>query len=479
LNNLGLSIRNNNLEMMKEGTSASSSGIGRLHRICLVVAVLSARTTRTRALQSGPLSGWLGSASTATTSSTFLAMTTMRRSAKSAASERIDAAGARSEGQKRSSPDTTDSNILEDGHGHINPDLAANLWNWEQQHRESANMPKLSFSTRQGLRLVDEIVTEIATSPRGQKLIKGSDDIKTDLVQEGVVALMDALNEFRQSAQAARTDDSDPNRSFEDYARPMLENHLWSTLDRTSRPVQLPKAESTVWRHIQLIRPKLQSELGGRAPTVEELAARLEMPPETLELLFSARRNSLSVESTVEIQTPDSLDDQPPHFADQDQWDAQEGHLLDTGDGISKQEVLVEEYQDEMYQYEGEDEMWIHQTQVAAPLRELIPDGGPSPDDLALSDMIRHDVGEFLTKTLTPEEVQVVRLCFGLDGGKQVVWEEIAYSLDDTATDVEELMTPNEVKKLLKGALEKLRTTYRNNYVEIYLEDNDFGEDSV
>lgn len=379
--------------------------------------------------------------------------------------------------RERNQPITTD--VLEDGEGHINSDLAANLWNWEQQHRESANMPKLSFSTRQGLRLVDKIVTEMATSPRGQKLIKGSDDIKTDLVQEGVVALMDALNEYRQ--QSAPDDDSDPNKTFENYARPMLENHLWSTLDRASRPVQLPKAESTVWRHIQLLRPQLQAELGGRTPTTQELAARLEMPPETLELLFKARRNSLSVESTVEIQTPDSLDDQPPHFADQDQWDAQEGHyLLDTGaDGIPKQEVLVEEYQDEMYQYEGEDEMWIHQTQVAAPLRELIPDGGPSPDDLALSDMIRHDVGEFLTKTLTPQEVQVVRMSFGLDGGKQVVWEEIAYSLDETATDVDELMTPSEVKKLLKGALEKLRTTYRNNYVETYLEDNDFGEDSV
>lgn len=438
----------------------------RMHAFCgVVVAVLSASPSSAWQIHNN---GWPHTKVTSRSSSTEfrLSMTAVPRKMKPFSSK------------------TNTEYILDDGEGHINADLASSLWNWDFQARENAKLPKLSLSTRQGLRLVNEVVAEIADSPRGQKILRqGTDDaMRTDLVQEGIVALMDALNEYRQSSAAATIDDNDdhsgvdPNKRFEAYARPYLENRLWATLDRTERPVQLPEMESTLWRHIQLVRPQMQEEMGGRAPTNQELAARLELPTETLELLMAARRESLSVESTVEIMTPASVEDTSPHFTDQDQWDTQEGHLLDTGDGIPKNEVLVEEYQDEMYQYEGEDLMWIHQTQVAAPLRELIPDMGPSPDDLALSDMIRHDVGEFLTRTLTKEEVLVVRMAFGLDGGKQVVWEEIALSLDVNVKDAAELMTASQVKKLLKGALEKLREAYQKTYMEEDL----FGEeDSV
>lgn len=264
----------------------------------------------------------------------------------------------------------------------------------------------------------------------------------------------------------------DHNKRFEAYARPYMEERLWSILDETARPVQLPQKMSHLWKRVQEIRPQLQDELGGKEPTTEELAARLQMPVETLEMLLRTRRESLSVESTVEIKNPDSLEDQAAHFTDQDEWEEREGHLLDTGDRVIKDE-LVDDYVDEQYQYEGEDEMWIHQEQIAAPLREIIPDGGPSPDDIALSEMIRHDVGEFLTKTLTPEEVKIVRMCFGLDGyGKPQSISEVAAAMGVQIA---------EAKESLKTALAKLRTSYRDNYVEAYLEDETdfFGEDSV
>ena len=385
------------------------------------------------------------------------------------------------------------NSILDDGHGNVNGNLAATLWDWEQQHRETAKLPKLSFSTRRGLRLVDEIVQSMEASPRGRQLLKKNDDaIRTDLVQEGVIALMDALNEYREIQQqsAPSKDNSkqkngkpgkaetlklleDQNLQFEAYARPILTERLWSTLDQTTRPVQLPESESNLWKHIQIVRPQLQSELGGRAPTTEELAARLELPAETLKLLMASKRGTLSMESTVEIKTPDSLEDQTtPQFTDQDEWEKQEGHLLDTGEKIISDE-LVDEYQDEMYQYEGDDEMWIHNNQIQGPLREVIPDSGPSPDDLALSDMIRHDVGEFLTKTLTEEEVRVVRMSFGLDAGDPLRWKEIANALG---------VETSEAKDLLQGALEKLQATYRSNYVESFLDEGEqgfFGEDTV
>lgn len=385
------------------------------------------------------------------------------------------------------------NSILDDGHGKVNGNLAATLWDWEQQHRESAKLPKLSFSTRRGLRLVDEIVRSMEASPRGRQLLKKNDDaIRTDLVQEGVIALMDALNEYRQRQQQqpelSKNNNhkkenpgkaetlkllEDQNLQFEAYARPILTERLWSTLDQTTRPVQLPESESNLWKHIQKIRPQLQSELGGRSPTTEELAARLELPAETLELLMTSKRGTLSMESTVEIKTPDSLEDQTtPQFTDQDEWEKQEGHLLDTGEKIIQDE-LVDEYQDEMYQYEGDDEMWIHNNQIQGPLREVIPDSGPSPDDLALSDMIRHDVGEFLTKTLTEDEVRVVRMSFGLDAGDPLRWKEIADAIG---------VETSEAQDLLQGAIEKLQATYRSNYVESFLEEGEqgfFGEDTV
>jgi hypothetical protein len=386
--------------------------------------------------------------------------------------------------------------ILDDGNGHVNPDLAATLWQWEQHHRENLKLPKVSFSTRQGLRLVEKVVTEILESPRGQRFVReGNNDIQTDLVQEGVMTLMDALNDYRRrqqrQEQSTFNDDDeeedyvndtpaslsdDPNAQFEAFARPFLQDRLWSTLDKTYRSVQLPETESYVWKYVQKMRPILQAELGGRPPTTKELAERLELPYKALESLLAARRGTLSVESTVEIKMPESLEDRNAHFTDYEDWEAKEGQKLGTDHG--KDKVLVEEFNDEAYQYEGEDEMWIHQAQIAAPLREIIPDEESSPDDMALSDMIRHDVGEFLTQTLTAEEVQVVRLSFGLDAAAEKaqsplsMWEEIGYPMN---------MEPLQVKKVLRSAVNKLRKAYQSNYVESYLEGDRgfYGEDSV
>ena len=446
----------------------------------LPLAVTTTAATRSRSYAGG---------ATTTTSTVRVAMTAMGRKTTKPANN-----------SNNSEELFQSHSILDDGHGKVNGDLAATLWDWEQQHREIANLPKLSFSTRRGLRLVDEIVQSMEESPRGQQLLKKNDNaIRTDLVQEGVIALMDAFNDYRQiqqqqqqqqrRRQSATPDQEEPelkpgkaetvkhmedqNRQFEAYARPILTERLWSTLDQTTRPVQLPESESNLWKDVPQVRRQLQKELGGRPPTTKELAARLEVPVETLELLVASKRGTLSMESTVEIKTPDSLQDQTtPLFTDQDEWEKQEGHLLDTGDKIIKEE-LVDEYQDEMYQYEGDDEMWIHNNQIQGPLREIIPDSGPTPDDVALSDMIRHDVGEFLTKTLTEDEVRVVRMSFGLDAGDPLRWKEIAEAME---------VETSEAKELLRGALHKLQATYRSNYVESFLEDGaqDFsGEDTV
>lgn len=313
------------------------------------------------------------------------------------------------------------------------------------------------------------------------------------------MALMDALYQFREEQTTTTTttttsiSDEDSqhhhqthekkdeiNAQFEAYARPYIEDRLWNTVwEQTSRPVPMntdnteaaSSSASSVWNKAKQVRSQLQSELGGREPTAAELAARLELPVETLELLAMARRGMLSMESTVEIITQQG--DQPHSFQNQDDWESREGHLLDTGSQVMR-DTLVDDYVDEDTSREGEDEMWLHQMhQVAAPLRELIPDGGPTPDVVALSEMIRHDVGSFLSSTLTEQEVQVIRMCFGLDSGKPLSVQQISAKIP--------LGGVEETKALLTGALEKLRSSYTSTYVETYLDDEHdfFGEDSV
>lgn len=146
--------------------------------------------------------------------------------------------------------------------------------------------------------------------------------------------------------------------------------------------------------------------------------------------------------------------------------------------------IDIESFLDESVEYEGDDEAWIRQqAQIAGPLQDLIPDtegdetssSSLSPqDDLALAEMIRHDVREFLTSTLNENEHQVVRLVFGLDtGGRQM-------SMKKTASNMG--ISTAEVSSLLQVAMRKLRESYTERYAsDPYLDDDDYGNtvDSV
>mmetsp|Transcript_16439 Transcript_16439/g.24421 ORF Transcript_16439/g.24421 Transcript_16439/m.24421 type:complete len:167 (-) Transcript_16439:976-1476(-) len=55
--------------------------------------------------------------------------------------------------------------ILEDGDGHINSALASAIYEWETAHTQTApGSIKKEFSTRDGLRLVDELAREVLDS---------------------------------------------------------------------------------------------------------------------------------------------------------------------------------------------------------------------------------------------------------------------------------------------------------------------------
>ncbi|KAL3938170.1 MAG: hypothetical protein SGBAC_006857 [Bacillariaceae sp.] len=294
--------------------------------------------------------------------------------------------------------------LLEDRKGHINPELAQRIYKWEQDQRLNKNLPHLEHSTRDGLRWVLNLVNKLdRPNPNGPNC---NDKQHEDLVQEGVIALMQAMTNFEAQAR--------PQQSFESFAKGSilraLEDYSWGV-----------KTAST----------------GG---------------PQT-------SKPALSVENTVEIADPLET-----HYSSQEEWEIREPE---------------QDFVDSSVQYEGEDQMWVHQQQVAAPLRDIIPDGDEedaffdggesSPDDLALADLIRYDVDEFLATTLEEIESQVIQMRFGLDSAMPKSQQEIAYELG---------LTSSKVRKLQKQALDKLREAYSTRYIS-QDEDDHYWQDSV
>lgn len=331
--------------------------------------------------------------------------------------------------------------ILEDEKGHINPELAQRIWKWEKQQRLNLDLPDFeNYSTRAGLRWVKEMVrntlkssnvasttaTTATASPNAQRR-----SLHDDLIQEGVIGLMQALKTFEQHAR--------PNESFETFAKSQIQIALEDfTLERAK---------------------------GMGTPT------------------GTGKRHPLSMESTVEIADPLETEN---YYYNQDEWEVREGLVLDNGKSV-KREELVEDFLDESLQYEGEDQMWIQSQSVAAPLRDSIPesidnsedsimdgilkkDQTTSPDDLALTDMILYNVDDFLGNTLEETESLVIQMRFGLDDGTPKTQKEIAYDLN---------LTVSKVRKLQKIALSKLRAKFTERYISNDTGHEDFWEDTV
>ena len=258
-----------------------------------------------------------------------------------------------------------------------------------------------------------------------------------DLIQEGVFALLQALSRFEHESR--------PGESLELFAKTNIQQALES--------YSLERAKGT----------------GTESLLVDGSNRKQRRPP------------PLSMESTVEIADPLETES---HYFNQDEWEIREGLVLDNGKSMQREE-LVEDFLDQSMQYEGEDQMWIHEQSVAAPLRDSIPesstdtDGGDmddfvrssdSPDDLALADMILYNVDDFLGQNLDEVEAQVIRERFGLDDGVPKTQKEVAYDLS---------LTLSQVRKHQKKALDKLRATFTDRYASDQTSRDDFWEDSI
>mmetsp|Transcript_24391 Transcript_24391/g.53409 ORF Transcript_24391/g.53409 Transcript_24391/m.53409 type:complete len:395 (-) Transcript_24391:194-1378(-) len=323
------------------------------------------------------------------------------------------------------------ADILEDEKGHINPQLAQLIWKWEKQQRLNLDLPDFeNYSTRTGLRWVKDLVKKtlrslhvVETTAATTSSYNQHRSIHDDLIQEGVIGLMQALKTFEQQAR--------PNESFESFAKAQIQ----ITLDAFT----------------------LERAKGMGNPT--------------------GTGKPLSMESTVEIADPREKES---YYYNQDEWEVREGHILDNG----KSEDFLG---DEALQYEGEDLMWINSQSVAAPLRDSIPESiddsqdgitdsilmenqATSPDDLALKDMILYNVDDFLGNSLEDLESQIIQMRFGLDDGTPKTQKEIAFELN---------LTIRKVRKLQKLALSKLRARFTERYISDDTGHEDFWEDTV
>lgn len=338
--------------------------------------------------------------------------------------------------------------ILQQDNGNINRELAERIWNWEQEHRKNQALPKLEYSVRSGLRLVDSTAQSVLLQlPANRRT-----SLYSDLVQEGLNALLDALSHYRRA----------DSEGFESYARNHIRKQLIQTLDQDTAVVRLPRRVKALLQHAKAVAKDWRKQTG-KNPTIAQLASKMNVPTERLQdYLQLAKRETISVESTVEISHP-MLEDSMPAYRDQDVWELRQGLLLDNGH-VVKRETLVEDYLDEMMSREGDDDSWIQeQEQVAGRLQDMIPDDSPSPDDEALAEMIRNNLSNFLTTTLEPNELRIIRMTFGMGEAKPMSRKKMAEVLS---------ITPEAVSKLLSGALIKLRKAYTSRYVEPYLDDD-------
>ena len=346
---------------------------------------------------------------------------------------------------------------MRDATGHVNRELAERIWTWEQNSRQEQQLPKVEYSVRNGLRLVDKEVKQLLVG--GYKEDVAQNALYADLVQEGLTALLDAMSHYRE--------EKDTQADFEAYASRQIHKHLQRILLQDNRPIRLPRSVQNVLRQAKAVARRLEKD-NGRKPSVAAVAEEMDIPLVQLQdYLHLARRGTLSMESTVEVLSPATNEESS--FVDQEDWEINQNMVLDDGHTVHK-DHLIEEFLDETIELEGDDQAWIHQEQIAGPLQDLIPDlEAPSPDDSVLLEVIRQDVREFLDSTLTDDEVKVIRMVFGLDSGRQQSIKRTAEALQ---------METDQVSLLLAGGIEKLRASYTSRYVEPYLDD-DHMVDSV
>lgn len=391
--------------------------------------------------------------------------------------------------------------ILEDGHGHINSNLAQAIYEWEVTHNdrhENNNIKKEQFSTRDGLRLVDELAREILssfTNDDSNEISSSSiggganGDIApsassrkssisyNDLVQEGMIALLRAMSTYDnyKSYDNNNTSSSQKKKkisTFEEYAKQSITSSFLHYMSHSSSQIRLPIIVSTTLQQANIAADKLRQVLN-KEPSLTQVANEVNVKPEQLALYRKLYKSMVSRNSGTFVSVEDGMEVYDPTLAgirSRRDLDSVSGRAVSletslqgaTSEDTSSSSSITSDDQDDLTQLNSQEDDWTRDPpeRSVAPLRDVLTDTEEINNPLSYTHhlQLNEELDEFLSETLTEEELTVIQLRFGLVeskyGGKG--W---------TAKDIGERMGMDHdtVVKVASAALEKLRKAAANS----------------
>jgi len=398
-----------------------------------------------------------------------------------------------------SSSSTMDSSIpplesiLDDGNGHINSALASAIYEWEsartsQTTAVSSSWIKKEFSTRDGLRLVDELAREVLDSLLLESSSNNNNNISNDdpnddenkksaisyndLVQEGMIALLRAMSTYtnyimslEKKTQQQQTNKDDDIPTFEQYAKKTIHSSFLQFLATSSRPIRLPASLQTTLESANTAAKYLRNKLG-KEPTLAQVAKEVNVNPEQLALYRKLYRKMVGRVGTF-VSMEDGLEVYDPSLAGyvgtglRPRSDSDDtASIISSSSSISttttSTTTRAEEDDSTLFQLNTQEDDWTRQPpeRSVAPLRDVFTDTEEinNPLDYTHHFILNEELNLFLCETLNSMELEVIQLRFGLVDSK---YGGRGWSAHDIGKRVG--LDHDEVVKVASVALEKLR----------------------